>query len=96
MSGASGKVPSAIHVAPEALAGGALAKLRDGDVVRLDATIGSLQALVDATEWAARPLATCDLTAQHAGTGRELFALFRHAAAEADAGAGIFTQAINA
>jgi phosphogluconate dehydratase len=96
MSGASGKVPSAIHVAPEAASGGPLAKLRDGDLVRLDAATGSLQALVDEAEWMARPLATCDLSAQHAGTGRELFALFRNAAAGADAGAGIFVHAVNA
>ncbi|HSM22797.1 MAG TPA: phosphogluconate dehydratase, partial [Rubrivivax sp.] len=54
MSGASGKVPAAIHVSPEALAGGPLAKVRDGDLIRLDADAGSLQALVDEAEWAAR------------------------------------------
>ena len=58
MSGASGKVPAAIHVSPEALAGGPLAKLRDGDVVRLDAPAGRLDVLVPEAEWAARPLAT--------------------------------------
>ncbi|HEY8358383.1 MAG TPA: phosphogluconate dehydratase, partial [Ramlibacter sp.] len=58
MSGASGKVPAAIHVSPEAAAGGPLALLRDGDVVRLDATAGTLQALVDTAEWAAREPAT--------------------------------------
>ncbi len=56
MSGASGKVPAAIHVSPEALAGGPLAKLRDGDVVRVDGTTGELRVLVDAAEWEARPL----------------------------------------
>ena len=54
MSGASGKVPAAIHVSPEALAGGPLGKVRDGDVIRLDAVAGTLDALVDAAEWAAR------------------------------------------
>ena len=54
MSGASGKVPAAIHVSPEALAGGPLAKVRDGDVIRLDAVAGTLEALVDAATWAAR------------------------------------------
>ncbi|MBS0383282.1 MAG: phosphogluconate dehydratase [Proteobacteria bacterium] len=96
MSGASGKVPAAIHVTPEAAAGGPLAKLRDGDRVRLDASTGSLQVLVDEAEWTARTPATHDLSAQHAGCGRELFALFRNAAAGADAGAGIFNAAVNA
>ena len=54
MSGASGKVPAAIHVSPEALAGGPLAKVRDGDLIRLDAVAGTLQALVDPASWAAR------------------------------------------
>ena len=58
MSGASGKVPAAIHVSPEALAGGPLAKVRDGDIIRLDAVAGTLEALVDAAEWAAREAAT--------------------------------------
>src|SRR5439155_18630876 len=57
MSGASGKVPAAIHVSPEAAAGGPLAKLRDGDVVRVDATTGELQALVPENVWAAREIA---------------------------------------
>jgi len=92
MSGASGKVPAAIHVAPEAAGGGPLARLRDGDMVRLDAANGSLAALVDEAEWNARAPATCDLAAHQAGTGRELFALFRQAAAGADAGGGVFTQ----
>ena len=54
MSGASGKVPAAIHVSPEALAGGPLAKVRDGDLIRLDAVAGTLDALVDDGTWAAR------------------------------------------
>ena len=85
MSGASGKVPSAIHCSPEALGGGPLAKVRDGDVIRLDAEAGVLEAKVDAAEWAARPLAECHH--DQTGTGRELFALFRQAANEAEAGA---------
>ncbi len=60
MSGASGKVPAAIHVTPEALAGGPLAKVRNGDVVRLDADAGTLEALVDALTWAEREPATID------------------------------------
>jgi phosphogluconate dehydratase len=84
MSGASGKVPAAIHVTPEAARGGPLAKLRDGDVVRLCATRGSLEVLVDAAEWAAR-----DAVKQPPaplGTGRELFAMMRHFADEAERG----------
>ena len=54
LSGASGKVPAAIHVTPEAANGGAIAKIRDGDIIRLDAPAGRLDVLVDAAEWAAR------------------------------------------
>ncbi|WP_211198035.1 phosphogluconate dehydratase [Permianibacter fluminis] len=86
MSGASGKIPAAIHVSPECLAGGPLAKLRDGDVVRLDAGNQQLEALVDATEWAQRPLASH--TPQPAlGYGRELFQLFRQHTSAAEMGA---------
>lgn len=90
MSGASGKVPAAIHVSPEALAGGPLAKLRDGDRVRLDAVTGELNALVDPAEWAARPLATMPKALQAAngvGIGRDLFANFRRHASSAEEGA---------
>jgi phosphogluconate dehydratase len=90
MSGASGKVPAAIHVSPEALAGGPLAKLRDGDIVRLDAPTGTLQALVSDAEWAARALATMppDLTTSNGlGMGRELFASMRRNALAAEQGA---------
>ncbi len=90
MSGASGKVPAAIHVSPEALAGGPLAKLRDGDIVRLDAPTGTLQALVSDADWAARPLATMpsDLTTSNGlGMGRELFASMRRNALAAEQGA---------
>jgi len=90
MSGASGKVPAAIHVSPEALAGGPLAKLRDGDRVRLDAVTGELNALVDPVEWAARPLATMPKALQAAngvGMGRDLFANFRRHALSAEEGA---------
>ena len=85
MSGASGKVPAAIHCSPEALGGGPLGRVRDGDVVRLDAVTGTLDALVDAAEWGARELAECPLAAE--GMGRELFGLFRGAADEAELGA---------
>jgi phosphogluconate dehydratase len=75
MSGASGKVPAAIHISPEAALGGPLAKLVDGDVVRLDATNGTLTVLAD--DFDARPVATMDLSQNSAGLGRELFDVFR-------------------
>jgi phosphogluconate dehydratase len=90
MSGASGKVPAAIHVSPEAAAGGPLAKLRDGDVVRVDAVAGTLLALVDDTEWAARETAVMPEAlriADRRGMGRELFTAFRRNALAAEAGA---------
>ncbi len=90
MSGASGKVPAAIHVTPEAADGGAIAKIKDGDLIRIDATNGRLEILVDAKEFAARPLATKDMTSNEIGTGRELFAAFRNLAGRADQGASIF------
>ncbi len=90
MSGASGKVPSAIHVSPEVLAGGPLGKVRDGDLLRLDAEAGTLQALVDEAEWAARDVAqrTAEgaLEAAH-GLGRELFGGMRRNALTAEEGA---------
>jgi phosphogluconate dehydratase len=89
MSGASGKVPAAIHVTPEAEAGGPIGKLRDGDMIRLDATSGRLEALVAAGEWAARDLATADLSRNSYGVGRELFGAFRQGAGTAEAGASI-------
>jgi phosphogluconate dehydratase len=85
MSGASGKVPSAIHVAPEALDGGPIAKLRDGDLVRVDATAGTLEALVE--DIADRPAVTPDLAENGWGVGRELFEIFRDRAGPATAGA---------
>jgi len=89
MSGASGRVPAAIHVTPEAQAQGAIAKIRDGDLIRLDATRGTLDVLVDASEFASRVPVTADLSSHHSGMGRELFGLFRQAAVEADLGAGV-------
>jgi phosphogluconate dehydratase len=90
MSGASGKVPAAIHVTPEAVDGGPIAKIRDGDMIRIDADAGTLEVLVDKKEFDARPLATCDLEAEHWGTGREMFSAFRRLAGRADQGASIF------
>lgn len=93
MSGASGKVPAAIHVTPEAADGGAIAKIRDGDIIRIDADNGRLEILVDAKEFAARAPATADLSHNGQGTGRELFKAFRNLAGRADQGASIFEVA---
>ncbi len=87
MSGASGKVPAAIHVSPEALAGGPIAKVRDGDIIRLDAEAGRLEIKVDAAEWLARDLATADLSGYHSGMGRDLFSGFRSQVCCAEEGA---------
>jgi len=90
MSGASGKVPAAIHVTPEALEGGPLGRLHDGDIIRLDADAGTLEVLVSEEELAGRPLRTPDLSGNEYGLGRELFAGFRQLAGRADQGASVF------
>ena len=90
MSGASGKVPAAIHLTPEANKGGPVARVKTGDMVRLDATAGTLELLVDADEFDARTPATADLEHYHDGLGRELFSAFRAAAGRADQGASVF------
>ena len=90
MSGASGKVPAAIHVSPEILAGGPLGLVRDGDIIRLDASAGTLQALVPLEVWNARSQATADLSPHHIGMGRELFSMFRSNIGEAEQGAATF------
>jgi phosphogluconate dehydratase len=87
MSGASGKVPGAIHVTPEAACGGPIARVRDGDIIRLDAVAGTLEVLVDPAEFAARLPADPDLSGNEFGTGRELLATFRRAVGPADEGA---------
>ncbi|MFQ3282751.1 phosphogluconate dehydratase, partial [Reinekea sp.] len=74
MSGASGKVPAAIHVSPEAKEGGVLARINAGDVIRLDAIAGTLEVKLSPTELAARPLAKGDFSQNEFGVGRELFA----------------------
>ncbi|WP_298693172.1 phosphogluconate dehydratase [uncultured Sphingomonas sp.] len=94
MSGASGKVPAAIHVSPEALGGGPLARLQDGDMLRLSAESGLLEALVDADEWASRDAAVPP--PQPLGTGRELFAFMRHGADEAEKGGSAMLAAMDA
>lgn len=90
MSGASGKVPAAIHVTPEAADGGAIGKVREGDPMRLDAEAGTLEVLVDEAEFAARAADDADLSGNQYGMGRELFARFRALAGRADAGAAVF------
>ncbi|MBB3936457.1 phosphogluconate dehydratase [Aureimonas phyllosphaerae] len=90
MSGASGKVPAAIHVTPEALDGGPIGKIRDGDLIRLDGEAGTLEVLVDPAEFARRPNAEADLSGNEVGLGRELFAVFRRAVGTADTGASVF------
>jgi len=90
MSGASGRVPAAIHVSPEAAAGGALAMVQDGDRIRLDSVAGTLQVLVDAADWAARVPATMPTNLREGnglGAGRELFAAMRRNALGAEQGA---------
>ena len=88
MSGASGKVPAAIHVSPEAVDGGPIARVRDGDLLRVDAVAGTLDVLADGFE--DRPNVTADLSAYRAGTGRELFEMFRNTVGSATTGATIF------
>ena len=90
MSGASGKVPAAIHVSPEAASGGPIARVRDGDIIRIDAGSGELRIQVDPEEWAMRGEADADLLHNQYGTGRELFAGFRALATTAEEGATSF------
>ncbi|MNM97764.1 Phosphogluconate dehydratase [compost metagenome] len=91
MSGASGKIPAAIHLCPEAFDGGPLARVRDGDLLRVDGQAGTLELLVDAAEFAAREPARWDLE-PNVGTGRELFAFMREAFSSAEQGASAFTR----
>jgi len=86
MSGASGKVLAAIHVSPEAACDGAIGRLRDGDIVRIDAEAGTMHAEVDVAEWAARTSLPLDLAANHVGVGRELFGLMRVQVGSAEQG----------
>lgn len=90
MSGASGKVPAAIHVTPEVLDGGPLGKIRDGDMILLDAKQGILRAEVDEATWAAREQPEADLSGNEWGMGRDLFSPMRMAVNGAEAGATVF------
>lgn len=95
MSGASGKVPAAIHVCPEALDGGPIGKVRDGDLVRVDAEAGELVVRVDAEEWARRDCAPPP-SGTGIGYGRELFAFMRQSFSTAEQGASAFTASLEA
>jgi phosphogluconate dehydratase len=83
-------VPAAIHVTPEALEGGAIGKIRDGDIVRLDADMGTLEVLVGETELKQRKVPLIDLSENEHGFGRDLFAVFRQMVGRADQGASAF------
>jgi phosphogluconate dehydratase len=89
MSGASGSVPAAIHVSPECLHGGPLAKVRDGDVVRLDSLAGTLAVQVPEDEFSRRSAPTPTLSQNDYGMGRDLFRMFRANAAAAEEGGGV-------
>jgi len=93
MSGASGKIPAAIHVCPEAFDGGPLARVRDGDIVRVDGVEGTLQVQVSAQELASRDLPAAPL-GNDLGCGRELFGFMRMALSPAEQGASAFTSAL--
>jgi phosphogluconate dehydratase len=87
MSGASGKVPAAIHLSPEAADGGPIALIEDGDMLRLDAVAGRLETMAE--NWQARSPAKPDLNDNESGMGRELFSVFRRTAGAASQGAGV-------
>lgn len=90
MSGASGKVPASIHMSPEASMGGGIGKIQTGDLIRFDSVTGELTALVDEKEWAEREIPAADLSKNHYGVGRELFAGFRAQTSSAETGAMSF------
>jgi phosphogluconate dehydratase len=87
MSGASGKVPSVIHLCPECEVGGPLAKVRSGDIVSINLQTGNVNVLVDETEFNARTIIPNSAKNHHYGMGRELFGGFRLGASSAETGA---------
>ncbi|MHB1014831.1 MAG: dihydroxy-acid dehydratase domain-containing protein, partial [Desulfurivibrionaceae bacterium] len=95
LSGASGKVPAAIHVTPEALCGGLLAKVQDGDLIRIDVGAGVLELLVDAAELARREYAEAELGEQRYGVGRQIFAALRSDMLGAEEGASSLFTYVN-
>jgi phosphogluconate dehydratase len=90
MSGASGKVPAAIHVYPEAANGGPLSKIRNGDIVCVDAEAGKLAVALTDEELSQRAQVTVDLTASHTGLGREMFGWMRRATSSPEEGSSFF------
>jgi phosphogluconate dehydratase len=90
MSGASGKVPAAIHVTPEARAGGPIARLRDGDIIALDAEAGTLMVELSPEALESRTPISCELDARAYGHGRELFQTFRASVCGVELGASVF------
>jgi phosphogluconate dehydratase len=95
MSGASGKVPCAIHVHPEALGGGPLSRVRDGDLIQIDAENGLLSIEIDPSIWEARTPDGPKLGAAGPGLGRELFAAFRDVCGDAETGASAILDRMN-
>ena len=95
MSGASGKVPAAIHVTPEATLGGAIGRIRDGDILRVDADAGVLEVQLSEAQLAAREQAAPDLGAHHWGMGREMFAIARQTVTPAEAGASFIQGGVD-
>jgi len=93
MSGASGSVPAAIHVTPECLNGGPLAKVRDGDIIRLDSLAGTLAVQVPEATLNQRAAAPANVAHNDYGMGRELFRMFRSHAAAAEQGGGVCVPA---
>ncbi|MEC9319419.1 MAG: dihydroxy-acid dehydratase, partial [Pseudomonadota bacterium] len=89
MSGASGTVPAAIHVTPEAVDGGVIAKIKDGDLVSVDFENARLEVLVDENELNARDIVAPDLSEYQFGMGRELFGNFRANLSGAESGASV-------
>ena len=87
MSGASGKVPAAIHLSPEAVVGGPLAQIQDGDMLRLDAVNGTLETLAE--NWQDRHIIHPKLSENEEGMGRELFSVFRRTSGPTSQGAGV-------
>ena len=92
MSGSSGKTLAAIHLTPEGVRAGPIARLRDGDVIRIDTTRGTMDVKVPQTEWSKREPASYDAAAHQWGTGRELFQMMRATVGTAEEGATTFSQ----
>jgi phosphogluconate dehydratase len=90
MSGASGKIAAALHLSPEGVAGGAIARIRDGDIIRIDSHAGRLEVKVDPAEFAARAPAVPDLSKNDHGLGRDMFAELRRGIGDAESGASLF------